>query len=71
MPAAARRTWGNARRQITEVTGQPIKKAESQRRTKSARKPILANLTTQLTTKTNLARKGVQDQGPWHACRHG
>jgi hypothetical protein len=36
-------------RPVTDATGQPMKKADSQRLTKSARSPILLNVTTQLT----------------------
>ena len=37
---------------VTAATGQPVMKALSQRGTKSMRKPILAKVTTALTTNT-------------------
>ena len=47
-----RRTTGKAISPMTTATGQPIPKADNQRRTKSARKPILLKVTTALTQKT-------------------
>jgi hypothetical protein len=60
IPMVARRTYGKAISPVTDATGQPMKNAESQRGTKSARSPILLKVTTQLTTKTMMpvARMG-------------
>src|SRR5580698_59130 len=47
-----RRTRGKAISPMIAATGQPMPKADNQRGTKSARKPILAKVTTALTKKT-------------------
>jgi hypothetical protein len=47
---------------VTDATGQPMKNADSQRPTKSARSPILLQVTTQLTTKTMMPRQNGKDK---------
>jgi hypothetical protein len=48
---------------VTDATGQPMKNADSQRPTKSARSPILLKVTTQLTTKTMMPVAGKDKPG--------
>src|SRR5580704_5326121 len=60
MPAATRRRGGKKISAVTAPTGHPTTNAESQRLTKSARKPIFVNVTTLLTMKITkpVARTG-------------
>jgi hypothetical protein len=69
--AVSRRTGGMTMNAVMAATGQPRRKADSQRFTKSARNPILAQVTTALTTKTTIAamRMGKMNRAlsPIHA----
>src|SRR5262249_724621 len=55
MRSVTMRANGSAKNAVTAATGQPTTKAESQRATKSARKPMLKKVTTALTMNTMMA----------------
>src|SRR5262249_2458142 len=55
MRSVTARANGNAMNAVTAATGQPTTKAESQRGTKSARRPMLKKVTTALTMNTMIA----------------